>query len=381
MEISGLRIALFSGNYNYIRDGANQALNRLVAYATQLGADVRVYSPVTETPAFPPAGHLIGVRSIAIPGRDEYRVALGIPHVIRRDIAAFAPHVIHVSSPDVLGHRAISLARAQGLPVVASMHTRFETYLRYYHLAAFEPIMRAVLRRFYNRCTQVAVPNDVMAQVLRSYGVTTAIGTWARGVDTAIFSPQKRDLAWRRSIGFGDDDLVLGFTGRLVLEKGLGVFADTLAQLTQMGIPHRALIVGEGPAQDWLKSKLPNAHFTGFVGGAELGRAVAAMDVFFFPSPTEAFSNVTLEAMACGVPALVAKISETDNLVEDDVNGARFLANDVAGFASAIAAYSTDPARRRRHGAAALDTSKTFDWDQVNQAMIQIWLDVANAHG
>src|SRR4029453_11889125 len=105
METADLRIALYSGNYNYVRDGANQALNRLVGYLLRQGAAVRVYSPPTSTPAFPPTGDLVDVPAMAIPGRGEYRFSLGLSPRLRRDLKNFAPNVIHVSSPDVSGHR------------------------------------------------------------------------------------------------------------------------------------------------------------------------------------------------------------------------------------------------------------------------------------
>ena len=135
MDIADLRIALFSGNYNYVRDGANQALNRLVGYLLRQGAQVRVYAPVVDKPAFEPTGDLVGIRAVPIPTRSEYRIPLSISGKARRDLKAFAPHVVHVSSPDPVGHQAVTWARTRNLPVLASVHTRFETYLRYYNMA------------------------------------------------------------------------------------------------------------------------------------------------------------------------------------------------------------------------------------------------------
>ena len=130
-----MRIALFTGNYNYVREGANQALNRLVAHLEQhAGAAVRVYSPVTDTPAFEPAGDLVPVPSIALPVRSEFRLALGLPRATRRDLTRFAPDIIHVATPDILGTRAQTFALDRGTPLVVSLHTRFETYLGYYGL-------------------------------------------------------------------------------------------------------------------------------------------------------------------------------------------------------------------------------------------------------
>src|SRR3546814_3419156 len=141
MKPSDLRVALFSGNYNYVRDGANQALNLLVGHLLARGVHVRVYSPTVAEPAFAPTGDLVDVPAMPlIGGRGEYRVAGGITRRVRRDLEAFAPNLVHVSAPDWLGHRAVCFARRRGLATLASLHTRFETYPRYYGLPLLEPI-------------------------------------------------------------------------------------------------------------------------------------------------------------------------------------------------------------------------------------------------
>src|SRR6266540_2177804 len=151
-DLRKLRVALFSGNYNYTRDGANQALNRLVGHLLEAGAEVRVYSPTSARPAFPPTGELVSVRSIALPGRGEYRAALPLPRPVRRDIEAFAPTIIHLSAPDLLGFQAQQLGRRLGVPVVSSLHTRFETYLAYYGLGWLRAAVERYLQRFYAGC-------------------------------------------------------------------------------------------------------------------------------------------------------------------------------------------------------------------------------------
>ena len=148
MKPDELRIALFSGNYNYVRDGANQALNRLVGYLLRQGAHVRVYSPTVENPAFPATGDLVSVPSVPIPFRSEYRLAVRLPGSVRADIAAFNPNVVHVAAPDIVAHRAVSWARNRGIPVVSSVHTRFDTYLQYYGMQFLEPVARGILRRY-----------------------------------------------------------------------------------------------------------------------------------------------------------------------------------------------------------------------------------------
>jgi len=373
-DLSALRVALFSGNYNYVRDGANQALNRLVGYLLRHGAAVRVYSPVVAQPAFEPTGDLINLPSLALPGRGEYRVPLLLGPTARRDLRAFAPNVLHVSSPDFAGQRAVTWARARGLPVLASVHTRFDTYPRYYNMAWIEPVVTAILRRFYRRCDALVAPSESMAQVLRDQRMNYDISLWSRGVDRTIFNPDRRDPAWRRALGIGDDEVVIGFLGRLVMEKGLDVFADTIDELTQRGFAHRVLVIGEGPARDWFQARLPQAVFAGFQGGADLGRAVASMDVLFNPSVTETFGNVTLEAMACALPVVAAEATGSESLVENHVNGRLIRPGAIHAFAEALRTYLEDPALRARHGQAGEARAHDFGWDRINRAVADTYL-------
>ena len=375
MQTADLRIALFSGNYNYVRDGANQALNRLADYLLRQGASVRVYSPTIAEPAFEPTGDLISVPSLPFPGqRGEYRFPLAISPRVRRDLAAYAPNIVHVSSPDVVGHRAVSWARARNIPVLASVHTRFETYLRYYNLAWGEPAIEAILRRFYRRCDALVAPSESMAQVLRDARMNFDISIWSRGVDREVFNPTRRSETWRRSLGITHNDVVIGFLGRLVMEKGLDVFSDTVDDLKRRGIAHKVLIVGEGPARAWLEARNPDAVFAGFQQGADLGRAVASMDVLFNPSVTETFGNVTLEAMACGLPVVAAEATGSQSLVTDRVSGRLIRPGAVHQFAEALREYVQQPDLRASHGTAGEARAQDFSWDAINQTVADTYL-------
>ncbi|MEO7277181.1 MAG: glycosyltransferase family 1 protein [Sphingomicrobium sp.] len=374
MKPSDLRVALFSGNYNYVRDGANQALNRLVGYLLRQGVQVRVYSPTVETPAFEPTGDLVSIPSFPMPRRPEYRVPLWLPANVKRDLEAFNPNVVHVSSPDIVGHRAVSWARNHQVAVVASVHTRFDTYLAYYHLQALEPLARAAMRRFYHRCEVVMAPAESTATILRSQRMNRDIMIWTRGVDREQFNPERRDMEWRRSIGIADDEMVIIFLGRIVMEKGLDVFADAIHSLEGRGVKFRVLVVGEGPARPWFEQQLPSAIFTGEITGADLARAVASADVFLHPSITEAFGNVTLEAMASGTPVLAADASGSTNLVQDGVTGTLVDGTESDEFADALEAYGKHPAIRRKHGKAGLAVAETMDWDRINSAVVRAYL-------
>jgi len=295
---------------------------------------------------------------------------------VRRDLKAFAPNIVHLSSPDPLGHRALSWARARNLPTVASVHTRFETYPRYYGLAFLEPLIESILRRFYRRCDAIVAPSESMAQLLRNQRMNYDVGIWTRGIDREIFNPGRRDMAWRQSLGIGDDAPVIGFIGRLVMEKGLDVFSDTIDQLTARQVQHKVLVVGEGPAREWFQNRLPNAVFTGFQKGQDLGRAVAGMDMLFNPSVTETFGNVTLEAMACGLPTVAARATGSESLVTEGVTGRLIRPGAISAFADALQAYCIDADARHAAGAAAQARAEHNGWDQVNQALVDTYLRV-----
>lgn len=380
MDLSDLRVAIFSGNYNYFRDGANQALNRLADYLLRNGAAVRVYSPTTDTPAFEPKGDLISLPSMSIPRRPEYKIGTMIPPRVKRDIAEFQPNIIHVSSPDITGHRAVTLAHKWDLPVIASVHTRFETYPRYYGLAFLEPAVLATLRRFYRRCDAIFAPSESMAQLLREQRMNYDVGIWTRGIDREIFQPGRRDLAWRRSFGIEDDMPVVGFVGRLVMEKGLDVFSDTIDRLVRRGVRHKVLIVGKGPAREWFEKRLPDAIFAGYQCGEDLGRAVASMDMLFNPSITETFGNVTLEAMAAGLPVVAAIATGSESLVTEGVTGRLIRPGAIELFCDALAHYCNDAEARRAAGEAGFHASQRYGWDAVNNELAEAYMRVIRQH-
>jgi glycosyltransferase involved in cell wall biosynthesis len=380
MQTSDLRVAIFSGNYNYVRDGANQALNRLADYLLRQGASVRVYAPTTKTPAFEPKGDLVSVPGLPLPGRSEYKLAMALTPRVRRDLRAFRPNIFHVASPDIAGHRAISLARRCDLPVIASVHTRFETYPRYYGWAFAEPLVLAILRRFYRRCDAIFAPSDSMAQLLRDQRMNYDVGIWTRGIDREIFNPGRRDLAWRRSLGIADDMPAVGFVGRLVMEKGLDTFSETIDRLTRRQVRHKVLVVGDGPAREWFEKRLPNACFAGFQAGADLGRAVASMDMLFNPSVTETFGNVTLEAMAAGLPVIAAIATGSQSLVADGVTGRLVRPGAIDRFCEALSFYCADEEARRAAGEAGFAVSQHYGWDEVNQELVDGYIRVIRQH-
>lgn len=381
MEVSDLRVALISGNYNMVRDGPTQALGRLVRHLLDQGAAVRIFCPTVAQPQVDQPGEIVSLPSFPIPGRGEYRVPLGLTGDAWHQFKAFRANVVHVASPDRAARQGAKWARDHGVPVLASVHTRFETYPQYYHVGFLKQALEAWLRTFYRRCDMLVAPSDGMVDVLRQQRMNRDIEIWSRGVDRAIFNSGVRDISLRRSLGITDDEVAIGFLGRVVMEKGLPEFADTMAELTRRGVPHKVLVLGDGPAREWLADKVPQARFAGYLKGAELGRWVAGMDVFFNPSITETFGNVTLEAMACGVPVVAARATGSTTLVRHGETGTLVTPGDVVAFADALQRYIEDAALRQAHGAAGEARSKSFDWDSINRGMAETYLRLIEARG
>ena len=363
-----LRVALVTSSYNFIADGVALTLNRLVGYLESHGVEVLVFAPVAAKPAFAHQGELVAVPSIPLPGRPEYRLAPGLGRAAKRRLLDFAPDIIHLAVPDFLGQAALALAKAQGIPAVATYHTRYETYLRHYwYLAPLQGWLTRRLRRFYGACREVYVPSDSTREALLADGLADNFKPWPRGIDTLRFDPAKRSAAWRAQHGIGPDELVVLHVSRLVREKRL----DTLtAALNLLTMPHKVVIIGEGPDRDLAERELPHAIFTGFLDGEDLATAYASSDIFVFPSDSESFGNVTLEAMASGLPCVCADATGSRSLVVAGQTGFLALADDAPGFAGHITDLALDSELRHRMGQAARARSLTFSWDETLARML-----------
>lgn len=371
-----LRVALFTGNYNYIKDGVALTLNRLVAFLEQRGVAVLIFAPVAEKPAFQSVGELVAVPSFSIPTRAEYRIATGLPNAAREKLKAFRPTLFHIAVPDILGYQALKLSESWGIPAVASYHTRYDTYLRFYGLGFLEKLGQRYMRNFYNRVRRVYPPSESMADIIRREGQSQHVEVWARGVDSDLFSPAKRDMGWRQRLGISDDEVVVCFAGRLVKEKNTAVYMRVLNLLTSRNLNIRPLMIGDGPEMAALSSSLRKGVFAGFLHGEELARAYASSDIFFFPSESETFGNVTLEAMASGLPAVNAISSGSNSLVIEGVTGYLVSAREESAMADRIETLARDQGLRKGMGAAARDRALHYSWENIMSGLLESYRQV-----
>lgn len=290
--------------------------------------------------------------------------------VIRETLERFQPDLVHITGPSELGMIGARLAHQLRIPLAASWHTNVHEYLARRSMKALRflpaPQATAASRRIEQWCLQAATkfyatadvlyaPNPELCEMLAK-ATGKACHIMPRGVDAHLFHPGKRK---RRS---EDQEFVLGFVGRLSVEKNVALLATLQQVLDQKQRRFRFRIVGQGSLEGWLRSQLPRAEFPGVLRGEALAEAYANMDLFIFPSHTDTFGNVVLEALASGVPAIVTPDGGPRSIVRDQETG--WIAND-AEFADAIDTLLQDPARRAKMQIAARSYAETASWDAV----------------
>lgn len=302
-------------------------------------------------------------------------------NAIRRELKRFQPDIIHITGPSELGIAGAYFAWEQRIPLAASWHTNVHEYAarrmgwitnklaaRYGDVISqrVEDGSLWATSRFYSLAKVLYAPNDELCRMLER---TTHRPCYLmqRGVDTELFSPAHRTRP------IDDQTLILGYVGRLSVEKNVALLAQIERQLLAMGITNfRFLIVGHGGEEASLRATLTQADFPGVLRGADLSRAYADMDILVFPSHTDTFGNVVLEALASGVPAVVTTGGGPKYIVRDQQTG--FVAQD-AGFAAAIATLANDRARLAQMRVDARQYALSCSWDAVFNRVYQGYLD------
>jgi phosphatidylinositol alpha 1,6-mannosyltransferase len=298
----------------------------------------------------------------------------------------FKPDLIHITGPSEVGMLGARLAYHLGLPLAASWHTNVHEYLarrsewlvrllpRPLELTgqAIEDVTLAAAAKFYSMAQVLFAPNPELCALLnRATGRRCHL--MRRGVDADKFNPR------HRSRGSGDGDQVLGFVGRLSVEKNVALLVRVQEELEAMGQGNfRFLIVGHGGEQSWLRERLARAEFAGVLEGEALSRAYANMDLFVFPSHTDTFGNVVLEAMASGVPAIVTGDGGPKTIVRDGVTGR--VAKDEE-FARAVVGVLADQQRHAEMRLAARAHALTMSWDAVFEGVYTGYKALAPASG
>jgi glycosyltransferase involved in cell wall biosynthesis len=374
-----MRIAIFSEVYWPMVSGVGVTLRRLADSLEAAGHAVRV---CTATYPLPEAGDRPEVhRSPSLPLFLYRDVQWAFPRhrELVAEIAAFRPDVVHVATEFALGVAGLRVARELGVPVVASAHTDYEQYAARYGLDwALRPGWR-YLRWFYGQAERVLCPSRIYEEHLHSRGVERT-GIWTRGVDTAAFHPRHRDPALRESLGVSPGESVVTYVGRLAREKNLDLLLDAWQSVAPRHPGARLALVGRGPLEDEIRRRaIPGVELLGLLTGNDLSAAYASADLFAFPSVTETFGNVLLEAMASGLPSVVAAAGGVLDFVEHGRNAWLVAPSSVQAMTDGLKRLLTDAALRRRLSAGALDTAAARRWDAIDELLFEEYRRVARA--
>ena len=368
-----MKIAHFLGTMRPEHDGVTRVVYRLRELFDRDFAEHLFISPIGSQI---PQDDIRTVPSIPFPLSTQYRLATVNQDSVQRVLGKDKPDIIHIHSPDPLGWAAMRYARHAGIPMVATYHTHFPSYAKYYHLEFLAPVGWQILRSLYSPSQAVIVPSQSTLEELHEHGIKNLIHI-PHGVDMTSFSPTNRSEAWRSSI-LGDDPnrVIVTFVSRLVWEKNPMVLVNAWKHLNNKGCA-KLVIVGDGPAKAKLEQLLPEAHFTGKLSGSPLFEAYASSDIFVFPSVTETFGNVTVEAMASGLPAICAIAGGARDIVIPGKNGLLFDADKPIELAQAIDELVTNPQLRLQMSKAALESVKRFRWDTTVSAYERVYQNVA----
>lgn len=361
-----MRIALFSEVYWPMISGVGVTLRNLTEALHARGHQVRVYTATYQSPdgaPIPPEVH----QSPSVPLFLYPDVQWAFPRQreVVQDLAHFRPDVVHVATEFSMGLAGLKAARSLGVPLVASAHTDYEKYVSRYGVEWAWKMGWTYLKWFYGKAERVLCPSRVYEQHLRSRGVKHT-GLWTRGIDCESFHPKHRDQGYRDLFGAGPDDLVVTYVGRLAPEKDLEQLLEAWALLGPERGNAQLVLVGQGPmTQDIADRKLPGVHLTGLLQGQDLRTAYASADIFAFPSTTETFGNVALEAMASGLTTVVAGVGGMLDFCEDGKNSLLVRPQDAAHLAEQLGRVIRDGALRRRLSAGALETARGRRWDSI----------------
>jgi glycosyltransferase involved in cell wall biosynthesis len=275
----------------------------------------------------------------ALPRYPGLRFGLPAQRRLHRHWSKRRPDALYIATEGPLGFSALGAARRLGIPACTGFHTRFDDFVTHYGFGLLTPLVFAYLRRFHNRAAATLVPTAELVEFLGSNGFRN-VRLLSRAVDTTLFHPRHRDAQLRARWGLDADDLAVVHVGRLAAEKNLGLAVRAFEAIKARHPRARFVIVGDGPARTALAARHPEVLFAGMLRGEELARHYASGDLFLFPSRSETFGNVTLEALASGLPVVAFDYGAAREHIRDDLAGARVATGDDDQFVEAAVAIA-----------------------------------------
>lgn len=323
---------------------------------------------------------LIFARGAPLPRYPGLQVGMPQGGELRRRWCERRPDAVYVATEGLLGISAMRAANNLQIPTVTGFHTRFHDYASHYGVGLLAPLVRSRLMQFHRRAQMTLVPTRALLDELSEAGIRR-VRKLRRGVDTGLFTPARRESALRRSWGVHDDAPVMLCVGRLAAEKGLGLALQAFRAL-QARIPAaRMVLVGDGPQRGALAEAYPDVIFAGIRHGEELAAHYASADVFLFPSLTETFGNVVLEAMASGLAVVAFDKAAAQEHVANGISGLVVPALDARGFITSAYELGLDAETRRMFGINARIAAQQCAPDVVSAEFDKLLRTLVREHG
>lgn len=305
-----------------------------------------------------------------LPVYQECKVALPSYPSICKVMEQFKPDVIHLVTEFPMGLCGLKYASSYRIPAVGSYHTNFPEYLSYYKMAFLTNWVWKYMRWFHNQCLINYCPSQATLKLLEKKKIRN-LDIWGRGIDTVLFNPQKRDFMYRDHVGAAGKTLLL-YVGRIAPEKDLDILMESLRTLNAANREVHLVITGDGPQADVLKREAPpNVTFTGYLHGEDLAAVYASCDIFVFPSTTETYGNVVLEAMASGLPVVGAYSGGVKENLINRFNGLTCRPRNAGDMAAAVMELIENEGLRKSLASQARSYSLTKSWENVFNRLIE----------
>jgi len=373
-----LRLAMVTETYLPEINGVAMTIGRLVEGMQRRRHQIQLVRPRQyrgEQPANEPCLQEVLQRGVPIPRYDALKLGLPAKQALCRLWAVDRPDIVHIVTEGPLGWSALAAARKLRLPVSTDFHTNFHTYTKHYGVGWLKRPITAYLRRFHNQALCTMVPTDTLRDELRVLGFENLMVV-ARGVDTALFNPTRRSEELRRSWGAGPEDPVVLYVGRVAPEKNLPLMVEAFYAMHAANHRARLVIVGDGPERGALQSRHPSPVYAGMRTGEDLAAHYASADIFLFPSVTETYGNVTMEALASGLAVVAYDYAAAREHIRDGENGIALPFDDAQVFVREAVALVNDSARISRLRCNARVTAAGLDWcwivDDFERALLAL---------
>ena len=376
-----LRIAVVTETWPPEINGVAITLSRLVRGLCQRNHEIQLIRPRQgKHEQASPAGDVqeLLLRGLPIPHYPQLKMGLPSKRALVRAWTLKRPDLVHIATEGPLGWSALQAARRLRLPVTSDFRTNFHSYSKHYGMAWLSKPIMAYLRKFHNHTACTMVPTQRLKTDLNKQGFAN-LSVVARGVDTVVFSPERRSSAWRAQWQADANTLVLLSAGRLAAEKNLELVIQTYQAAQQTGAKVRLVVAGDGPYLEEFKRHCPDAVFLGMCSHETLASVYASADVFLFPSLTETFGNVTLEALASGTPVLAFDCAAASELVHTGHNGWLVPSDREARYIATAQEIVRDPARVMAMRQATRQSVVELDWLQIVLRVERIFLQALSS--